>query len=172
MTLQYSVLPWRWEGISAAGHRRLGQILDSWKGTPYCAGARVKGKQGGVDCVRFVCAVLDEFLERPQSPLESLPPDSAMHNREGAIGVVKRIVRLYEPVQVIEDRTVRPGDVGVVGHPMGGPGHAMIAGVVRNTLWQSSAGCVHFTGLGLVPVQQKVFRVYRIEEITAKWSSS
>ena len=171
MALHYELLKWTWLPLAPAAQARLAQILAEWKGTPYCPNARIKGRQGGVDCVRFVCSVLDEFLQREAEPIYTLPPDAAMHTRAGALEVMRRIVRRYEPVTAVEDGTIKPGDVVVVGHPEGGPGHAMIAGTVPNTLWQASTTCVHFTGLGLVAEQQKVFRVYRIDEIS-KWSSN
>lgn len=122
-----------------------------------------------MDCVRFVCLVLDEWLQRPSLAIEELPPDTALHNRESAIGAMKEIVRRYEPADHVVDGTISPGDILVVG--ASGPGHAQIVGVQENTVWQSSAGKVHFTGLSLALGHQQLFAHYRIREAAA-WSST
>lgn len=162
--IRYATLPWKWVPGRPAAEAAIERVLMSWKGTRYVAGACVKGH--GVDCVRFVCAALDEILGLDRAKeIEAMPPDTAMHTRDGALRVMRKLRRLYEPNRIVTDNTVSPGDIIVTGHPQGGPGHAMIAGVQPNTLWQSSAGKVHYTGLGLAADQQTVFRVYRLRSI-------
>lgn len=159
--IRYLTLPWSWRPIDPSAEARIERVLASWKGTRYMAGACVKGH--GVDCVRFVCAALDEILGLDRAKeIQAMPPDTALHTRDGAMRVMRRLRRLYEPNRIVTDYTISPGDIVVTGHPQGGPGHAMIAGVRENTLWQASAGKVHFTGIALAAEQQTVFRVYRL----------
>jgi hypothetical protein len=112
--------------------------------------------------------VLDEWFGKESFDLERLPPDTAMHNRKGAMRALRQIIRRYQPVASISDGTISPGDILIVGQS--GPGHAMIAGPKKNTLWQSSAQKVHFTGMAL-PHEVKLFEHYRIMEAAA-WSSA
>ena len=139
---------------------RLHVILRSWDGTPYMAGQQMKG--AGVDCVRFVCGVLDEMLRQPSTGVESLPPDTAMNNRRGAVDLMRAIRRRYpNSAGVPAGQPVQPLDIIVVGHLTGGPGHAILVGDRPNTLWQAGTLGVYFTGLGLHADWQHVFRVYR-----------
>jgi cell wall-associated NlpC family hydrolase len=55
----------------------------SWRGTPYHPRARVKGKQGGVDCALFLAEVYQRagMIARVDPPF--YPPDWHLHCREG-----------------------------------------------------------------------------------------
>ena len=139
-------------------------VLRSWRDTPYMAGQQAKGV--GVDCVRFVTAVLDELLGLSRTETPRLPPDRAMHDRKGAIATMRLIRRLYPPVETIRDKVVEPGDILIVGQSTGGPGHVILVGVRPNTLWQAGSLGVHEGGLGLIEGAQRVFRVYRF-----RWDS-
>lgn len=140
---------------------RLEELLLSWERTLYMPGQQRRGV--GVDCVRFVAAVLDELLARPATPLETLPSDASLHNRAGALRGMRRLRELFMPNRPIsEGEPVEPGDVVVTGPLGGGPGHAMIVGA-RPRLWHSSVSSVHWTGLR-APKGHRVFRVYRMDD--------
>jgi hypothetical protein len=100
-----------------AQQQRLGAILLRWEGTPYRPGQQKE--KAGVDCVRFVAAVLDE-LRGTSTPIETLPPDAAMHTREGAIASMLNIKRAFMPCELVGDNSLEPGDVLVTGPPGGG----------------------------------------------------
>lgn len=133
--------------------------LRGWEGTPYGAGQQCKGV--AVDCVRFVCGVLDVMYGTKQD-VPRLPQDMSMHDRPGALAAMKFICGLYPHVK--HDRGSRimfPGDVVVVGERGAGPGHALIVGPDPGTLWQAGSKEVHCTGISFAE-NVKVFRVYRL----------
>lgn len=140
---------------------RLERVLASWEDTPYVPGQQRKGRDGGVDCIRFGCGVLDELYRRPLTSLPIRAPDASMHDKEGAFSVMRQIIARYPDHISVEDGSVEPGDILVVGPRSGGPGHMMIVGVQRGTVWQASADRVHFTGLSL-PASATLFRVFRM----------
>lgn len=169
MSVRYEIQPWSWRPLQTKAMDDLDRILREWKDTPYISCGTEKGV--GVDCVRFVCAVLDEWFGQERVDLDRLPPDTAMHNRAGAVKTMRKIVRRYEPVEDVlgKDNDIYPGDVIVVGGA--GPGHAMIVGAQRNTLWQSSLHGVHYTGIALAVDHEHLFAHFRIQE-TLKWQLS
>lgn len=138
---------------------RLGLILASWEGTPYLRGQQVKGT--GTDCVRFVFGVLDELYEKT-TKVSTLPDDASLHNRERCM-LVMRILRRQYPAERVESKQLQPGDVVVTGRA--GPGHVLIVGPQKNTIWQADKPRVHWTGLGILSTFI-VFRVYRPKGIT------
>lgn len=146
------------------GTERLEAILAGWAGTPYMAGQAQRGV--GVDCVRFVCAVLDE-LQGVVREVATLPSDAAMHTRRGAIGVMRTIRKRFAPNDPVRDGSLEPGDVIVVGPSDGGPGHAMIVGTRKNELWHSTGRNVHRSGLAFAQGYNRVFRVYRMRGLNA-----
>lgn len=147
--------------LSWAVERRLGMILESWEGTPYCAGQQVRGV--GVDCVRFGTAVLDELYRRTSvTPCPRLPQDISMHDKVGALGGLKFFLRQYPNHVRVNASEVEPGDCIVTGPQGGGPGHLMIVGPRENTLWQASGHGVHYTGLAMPPSVQTVYSCYRL----------
>lgn len=137
--------------------RAIGRELESWEGTPYMLGQQVK--QEGVDCVRFVCAIMD-FLGGRRTPLPALPADAAMHSRQTAIKSMLAIKRLFEPLSQVEDDWVEPGDLLVVGPCRGGPGHGIIVGHRENELWEAGTRRVQRTGWSL-PEVSELYAVYR-----------
>ena len=141
---------------------RLAGILDSWEGTPYAPGQQMKG--AGVDCVRFVCGVLDECYGSKRIPVPELPGDIALHQRGTAIAAMRFIMELYKPNAAVTDEVLEPGDIVVVGPAGGGPGHAMIVGARTNELWHSTDRRVQMTGLGFLQQHShgySLFGVYR-----------
>lgn len=154
----------RWEDLpdehgGLAVSRRIGEVLESWRRTPYAEAQRCKGV--GVDCVRFVCSVFDELDGRVGIPLDEVPPDTAMHAPETARAAMRKIIEAYGPAESVPlDRPLHPGDLVVAGPPDGGPGHALFVGAAPNTLWHASRGGVVWTGI--VVHHLEVFRGYRI----------
>lgn len=161
---------WSWRPLSGfpgaeRAQLRLGEVLGSWLGTPYSPGNQVKGPQGGVDCVRFVCAVLDELYGTKRIPIPELPNDVAMHSRDTAFAAMRFLLRAYEPHREVVDGILEPGDVLVVAMPGGGPGHAMIAGPDLNTLWHATGREVQRAGIGFLWAgysDWKLSAVYRV----------
>jgi cell wall-associated NlpC family hydrolase len=129
--------PLKIDGFSAEENHqasgRLQSILKCWEGTPHMDGQQCKGR--GVDCVRFVAAVIDE-MAGTHTPLEHLPRDASFHNRERCIGAFKRFFTLFDGCKVPDEEPKQPGDVLVTGPANGGPGHAIILGS-DGQLWQS-----------------------------------
>jgi cell wall-associated NlpC family hydrolase len=139
---------------------RLDTALRAWEGTPYMAGQQKES--AGVDCVRFVAAVMDDLLRRPRTPIATLPADAALHDRDGAIAAMKRLRLAFMPNRFLEDgELLEPGDIVVTGPSAGGPGHAMIVGARRSTLWHATRLGVQWTGLA-PPPGHAVFRAYRL----------
>lgn len=140
---------------------RLGRILRSWEGTPYAAGGGYRGV--AADCVRSTVLILSEWVRARVPHIETLPPDASLHSRWGAIRGLIRIRRaLPEHVRLRHPTAVQPGDVLITGHPAGGPGHSIIVGTERNTLWQAtqSAGFVR-CGWGLPADYARLYAVLR-----------
>lgn len=160
--------PYSWEPLRLPAMLAFQRILDSWEFTPYMPGAQGRGM--GVDCVRWVAAVLDEMLGI-KTALPSLPQDSAFHSRERAEVGMRKILRIYSPCSVVEKGcAVRPGDIVIVGCSGGGPGHSLIVGYKKNTLWQSDHGTgVVRGGFGLIDTYQVLYRVYRVENLEQRW---
>ena len=145
----------------APAQARIAAILDAWKGTPYMGGQQVRGV--GVDCVRFCSSVMDEIERKPKTPIETLPPDAALHTREGAMSVMRLIRASYMPNVQVKDGQLQPGDVIVVGPRGGGPGHAMIVGGRTGEIWHASRSGVVRTGTSFADDNFELFRIYRKE---------
>lgn len=137
---------------------RLESVLQSWRGTPYSLGQQCKGV--AVDCVRFVCAVLDEMYQQPYQTIDRLPDDIAFHSRERAIDAFRMIMRLYPDHTSVKTDEVEPGDVLICGSKSGGPGHAMIAGTRQSILWHSNSHEVVQTGLAFP--QAGMYHLHRV----------
>jgi hypothetical protein len=115
----------------------------------------------GVDCVRFVAAVMDELHHTVNGPGIRLPYDTSLHNRAGAIKVVHYFVNRYDPLIVRKQDgvyRVQPGDVAVV--KIGrNPGHVFVIGPDENTAWHASENVgVRMTGISQI---KNLIRVYR-----------
>lgn len=146
--------------------RRLARILGSWEGTPYLHGQRHKGV--GCDCVGATVGVLAEWMQWKVPQFKTLPPDAALHDREGAIKALLAIRRALPPHSQVEHaKSAQPGDVLITGHTNGGPGHAIIVGTDRNTLWQAtkSAGFVR-CGWALPPEHCRLYAVLRFDDLS------
>lgn len=141
---------------------RLERTCEVWDGTPYMPGQRWASPSGGVDCVRFVCAVLDEMYgvhhEIPRDV-----QDRSLHDPAGAQRVMDLIRSYYPDHSQLEkhDRVVEPGDIIVTGHSGGGPGHAILVGPRKNTLWQATRRAVRMCGMGLLAHYQQIWTIIR-----------
>ena len=132
------LLPFTWSPLKdTAAAVRMHITLKEWGGTPYRLQSQTKG--GGVDCVRFVTGVLDELchINNPTDTPE-LPKDTALHNKATAAKALKALLQRYPGHTHIRSGTVEPGDIVVVGVEGGGPGHGMVVGPKKNTLWHST----------------------------------
>lgn len=148
---------------------RLASILAGWEGTRYMEGCQAKG--GGVDCVRFVAGVLDDLYGFARVPTDRLPQDIALHRPRSARAAMRKILRIYSPNVAVAGIAVQPGDVFVVGAPSAGPGHAMIVGPRRNTLWHATPIGVHYTGWGQYEGIATVHHVFRMAD-RERWDST
>lgn len=140
--------------------RRIEKACRKWEHTPYMAGQQTPG--AGVDCVRFVCAVLDE-LYGVTNVIPREIQDRSLHDPEGAKRIT-RMVRNYYPDHTdleVGDRCVEPGDVLVTGHALGGPGHAILVGGQPNTMWQAFRRAVRMGGLSLISHYQQICVIIR-----------
>lgn len=144
----------RWTGPGPEGLR---EAIEPWDQTPYLPDKQTAGV--GVDCVRFVCAVMDSLTGRETDP-RTLPQDAGLHRPDLARAAMRAIMTSYRPFTRVEGRRVQGGDVLVVGPIEGGPSHAMIVGWEPNTIWHSTTPRVQMTGFTLDDTL-KVFKVYR-----------
>ena len=151
------------EDVGRAGkiERRLARILGEWEDTPYRAGIIQKGV--GVYCTAFVARVLDELYGREPTSLAKVPHDVGQHNRRRAMAALRWFTRQFPTSFEVEDGEVEPGDLLMTGPSGGGPGHAMIVGPRRNTVWQACGRSVHYTGLFL-PEGFDLFQVRRFAD--------
>lgn len=147
--------------VSARALERLRVELLAWEDTPYRRGQQCKG--AGVDCVRFVAAVLDE-LAGTRTAIEALPDDQSFHDRDGAVRAMLRFSHLFgmRPVSVLE---AQPGDVLITAPPGGGPGHALIVGA-HPTLWEAGYPRVRRCGWALPP-SYLLCGAYRVQQRAA-----
>lgn len=149
---------------------RLADVLVSWNRTPYREGQQCKGY--GTDCVRFVCGVLDE-LQGTKTPIKTLPQDASLHAPELARASMRKIMTLFGPYDKVEDGKVQPGDILVTGPRNGGPGHAMIVGFQRNTIWEATSPCVRRIGWSIEAcLHNKLYHVIRVRDRETRWAKT
>ena len=145
---------------------RLAELFDHWKGTPYMEGQQKAGS--GVDCFRFVCAILDG-MERTKRTVEHIPADRSIHDRRGAYRGFKRVLERYAPFEIVRDKVLEPGDVLIAGPKNGGPGHALIAGHERSTLWHVPGWGLEVRRIGMALSNGRLFRIYRTANKESRW---
>lgn len=181
MTIRYRALSQEWCPIitigtgdlsddhvaAQAAERRLSRILASWEDTPYAAGQGHRGV--GCDCVRATVLILAEWMRWQAPKLDTLPPDAALHSRRSAIQALRRIRRaLPKHSRVRRPERLQPGDVLITGHPQGGPGHAIIVGAERNTLWQAVMNCgFQRCGWALPIEHSRIYAVLRFDDLAS-----
>lgn len=140
-------------GLSAPEHSKiLGRLeaeLESWNGTPFIQGLEMKGL--GVDCVHFICAVLDVMYRQKRSvEIPRARYDAAMRPG-GNQDVISTIRHMYPAHEIIKDRRLQPGDIALTG-PSGSlaAGHVVIAGPRENTFWHAQGRGVKVSGLNVL----------------------
>ena len=154
-------IPLRWKESGIGFEPRLAEILEKWRGTPYMLGQQTPGV--GVDCVRFVTAVWDELLRRPPYKTERLPMDAALNNKARAQEFMRLVLTHYAPIEDITEMTqfAEPGDLFVTRSRGGGPGHVIIVGPRRNTVWQAGSQAVAQGGWSLIDQHQFMTHHFR-----------
>jgi cell wall-associated NlpC family hydrolase len=87
--------------------QRVVNIARSWVGTPYHTGGRVKGRNGGVDCLTVIAEVFAEACLLPKIPIPYYPPDWHLHKSGERYleGVLKYTHEIEGPPQ--------PGDIAL-----------------------------------------------------------
>lgn len=177
--IAYKILPVKWQALNLCPsngfasdryraieiERRMMRILGEWEGTPY--NTKFAEKQSGVHCTAFVCRVLDELYQLPETKLPNIPVDIGFHNRAGAVAGLRWFMRKYPACYKLTGTIVQPGDIIITGPVGGGPGHALIVGPKENTMWQASGPGVHYTGLAL-PGIYELHAIYRFKD-REKW---
>jgi hypothetical protein len=157
------VLDLVWTPTPGADYGRMRSILAGWEGTSYGSGQRLKGV--AADCIGFACGALDELDGRARAGYGLLPPDSALHNRQGCFKAVAALRRRYMPCSRLRTKQAEPFDFVVVGPSGGGPGHLALVGPQKNTLWHCAQGSgVRRAGWSLGPGYEQLFAVYRLED--------
>lgn len=130
-----------WHPLPDKGKQdRLGEIIQSWKGTPWLSRQCCKG--GGVDCINFVVAVLNEMRGRSYGPLET--KNNAYHKaNNGHWRETYRIIRESfgdsAPLHLTDPLVVFPGDVLLIESGRD-TGHVIIVGTRKNTLHHALSG--------------------------------
>ena len=143
--------------------KRLDTILTSWERTPYREHASTPYTRG-INCIGFVCCVLDEWRDPDgNSKLvwpNGIPSDVGMNNPKKAKEMMRLLLETFPQHERVNDNTAQPGDILVMGQE--GPGHAMIVGPRKNTIWHAAGHHVHYTGWEL-PHHCKHFATYRLK---------
>jgi len=137
---------------------KLLRVLRAWEGTPYAVGQKCRGV--AADCIRAGHGVVEDWSGQKLPETPRLPPDTALHNRRGAIAQMREMRACFPPHRVRRDGIATAGSIVVTGHVHGGPGHMLLVGPERNTLWQ--AGTIGFGrhGWGLQLGWQHLWRVF------------
>lgn len=150
-----------WRPTSPAASAALARELALWSGTPYAEGQRAVG--AGVDCIRFVGAVLDAVRGRAPTPVRALRRGAAHHDQAAAHALMADLVEVFQPVAAVRDGTLEPGDVVVLGFNGSGPMHVMIAGPARWSLWEAAPpnGVGARSRARLTAADAQVHRVWR-----------
>lgn len=142
-------------------YERMHDVLLGWQGTRYGSGQRCRGVLA--DCVGFVFGAIDDVDGRPRAQSPSMPADTALHDAASSAEAMRALRDLYEPVEVVTGRDVQPFDILVVGPSGGGPGHAILVGPTRNTLWHCTPGAgVHQAGWALGTGYEVLHGAFRI----------
>jgi len=135
----------------------LGRILSAWEGTPHRAGQSRCGRDGGVDCVHLVWAVVTEWrsaLMWERDPPRSLPriaQDAGMHSMRAVARSAAVMLRAF-PALVIRDpigSTLMCGDVLMI-RVGARPNHAAIVGPGGSDVWHAASGPFGVGGAGAV----------------------
>lgn len=177
-------MPTLFTATSEEAMRVLGAAIRGWEGTPHVAGQRTPGKGGGVDCINFVAAVLEECylgaqpsLALPDAgPIPRPPQDLGAHDADGARWgeVVAWFRRRFPARAVLSDpmglvaprragRLSAPGDVLVMTPSKGARGvnHVGICGEAPGSVWHAGGWGVTEGSLGDPELCARVREIYR-----------
>lgn len=159
-TSKHRELIWREEPrVDMAALERMSSIIDRWVGTPYMEGQQCE--QAGVDCVRFVEAVLQELYRyscRARDPILNVAQDASVHDARTTTRVTRDLVRRY-PHTIERGCYVHPGDI-IICRVGKGPGHTVIIGAKPWSCYHAmpTAG-VALGGVGSIPDVQRVIHM-------------
>lgn len=161
------LIPIDFEWRETPHDRQVRTVLDSWAGTPYREGERIKGK--GVDCVNFAAGFLDEMrMQEHPTEIRRLRGDRCLSAKGGTQKAMKAFLRAYDPMHEQQSAYyIEPGDLAVTG--VEGPGHVLIAGATPNTWYHAvrPRGIV-WTGSGRYE-HEMPWRIYRYMKKKECW---
>lgn len=93
---------------------RLERAADWWEHTPFFKGSRAPGRDGGVDCVNLVCALLETGgLRLPPLP-HDYPLDFSTHQTDSLIELFileNDLEKHFETVEKPDEADLQPGDI-------------------------------------------------------------
>ena len=134
-----------------------------WSGTPYAAGCCSPGPRGGVDCVRFVDAVLQRLHGVLLPALPRFAQDAAFHSPRTVAEMIGILEARYPRYRRRRWTGVRPSDILLVAYERW-ENHVCIAGDNPLQIWHASSGGVTWTSLDAIRSTGRVQRVYGSED--------
>lgn len=164
-----SPMPLTWRDTDQRIKDRLACTLQSWRRTPYRDGQAMKGV--GVNCATFIAEILAELEYRSCPDIRIPNPKIAFHNKASALGALRRFRRCFPGFKKVEGRDVEPGDILVIGKVDKGPGHCLIVGHQKNTVWEchqygvAQSGWILWNGW-------RIYSIYRKENRSERWLNS
>lgn len=154
--------------ITAPAINALTAAIHPWIGTPYRDGHNAIGV--GIDCVRFVVAILDQLYRITAAPIPVLPPDTSLHDPRAVARIIAILKRRYPVLQVAAPgpRDFQPGDIAIVRYHAGAPGHVGIIGADTRLIFHA----INDVGVSQTSVEttESIIRAYRPQE-THRWAS-
>ena len=152
--------PLTWEAPENPGLiPRVATVLDSWRRTSYSERIAEKGR--GANCATFVAGALAELEHKTLPDIGMLDVRLAFHSKRKGRAALRRFREAFADFDDITGtHTVQPGDVLVIGHLKKGPGHCLLVGYRRNTVWECAHGQVCQTGW-VLPNTWMVYHIYR-----------
>jgi hypothetical protein len=135
-------------------------ILLAWQGTEYGSGQRCRGS--AADCIGFACGALDDIDGRSRARDPRVPADSCLHDPERSREAIRDLLAVYAPWEAVHG-PLQPFDAVLAGPAGGGPGHVLLVGPRRNTLWHCSQALgVHQSGWAFGPGYESLHAAYRL----------
>ena len=157
--IEYAMRPHRRRAMLDA----LGAAVKEWRGTPYAAGCCSPGPGGGVDCVRFVDAVLQQLHQTVLPPLPRFAQDAAFHNPRTVADMIGILEARYPRYRRRRWTGVLPSDIVLVAYERW-ENHIGIAGVNPLQIWHATSVGVACTSLDAIKSTGRVQRVYGSED--------
>lgn len=152
-----------WRPVSFLIGQAIQHTIESWIGTPYMPGQRMRGV--GADCMQQVAGILDDLFQAvTPTEVPRLAQDSAIHSTRAAWPVIKALRDAHHGSMIVRYPVIEPGDV-IVTRAMaleGSPrrqAHLLFAGVQPFTAIHALPGVgSHITTL---EVTNGILRIYR-----------